>query len=137
MNRAATIAAASALAATTLVFVPSASASNCGPGETPVTVNGQSGCASDQYDQISGMPASWTKPWGGVAFRDKNGVKTASGMSVNDQFTFSFADSCAHFNGERMAWVTQTTQGKGGWGTRYSGYIPTRLLNVPADKWPC
>jgi hypothetical protein len=70
-------------------------------------------------------------PSGGVDFRDKNGNRTGSGMSNQDQFVWLGSKKPGKNGDGMLIEVEQVTHGKGGWGPLYKGWIPVKFTQAP------
>lgn len=132
------------LAGGLLVTAPAASADSCGPGQTarsttqevknPLTGEMEKGTVTEcvKADEFTGKTISFVTPAVGVDFRDDNGNRTASGLSSNDQFEY-LGEKRAGVNGDgTLIRIRQITTGKGGWGSRYEGWIPVKYTSVPS-----
>ncbi len=68
----------------------------------------------------------------GVDFRNDDGDRTASGLSSHDQFRFLHLTKEGKGGDGLLIKVRQTTQGKGGWGPLYEGWIPAKYTQIPS-----
>jgi hypothetical protein len=67
-----------------------------------------------------------------VAFRDEHGNRTGSGMSASDQFEWLGGKKMGKDGDGMLIEVRQLTKGRGGWGDRYTGWIPVKYTQIPA-----
>lgn len=136
-NAAAASLAAVSLAGGLLAAAPAASAAPC-DGQSvsvsvtdPATGDKRQGTATSctEAGQI-GSVIGFVTPAVGVDFRDDNGNRTTSGLSPRDQFKY-LGQRKVGINGDgTLIKVRQITQGMGGWGDLYEGWIPEKY--VPA-----
>lgn len=67
-----------------------------------------------------------------VSFRDNHGNKTDSGISTEDQFKWLGGKKLGKNGDGMLIEVEQTTEGKGGWGSLYQGWIPVKYTQIPS-----
>lgn len=128
-----------------LVTAPAAAAdSACGPGvsgvsikrmvKNPLTGQMEMGTVTECPDVKVSSGArivSSVTPGVGVDFRDDNGRRTGSGLSNRDQFQYLGATKTGDGEDGALVKVRQITQGVGGWGDLYEGWIPVKYTARP------
>jgi hypothetical protein len=133
------------LAGGLIVTTGSASAdSGCGPGVTaktsqrmvtnPLTGKQEMGTVTECPDvKISAgvTVVSSVTPGVGVDFRDDNGNRTSSGLSSRDQFKYLGLKKVGKGEDGMLVKVEQITQGRGGWGELYIGWVPMKYTARP------
>jgi hypothetical protein len=66
-----------------------------------------------------------------VDFRNGDGERTNSGISTEDQFEWLGGKKPGRDGDGELIEVRQITQGKGGWGPLYQGWIPVKYTQIP------
>jgi hypothetical protein len=68
----------------------------------------------------------------GVDFRDDHGNRTTSGISNRDQFEYLGVQREGKNGDGTLIKVRQLTNGRGGWGKLYTGWIPVKYTQLPS-----
>lgn len=109
-----------------------AATSDCPAGQEKTVF----GCAEVQHYEGETVQRGTGKisavtPSQGVTLRDKNGNRTGSGLSNQDQFEWLGGKKPGKNGDGVLIEVKQITQGKGGWGSDYIGWIPVKYTQAP------
>ena len=107
-----------------------AAVTDCPAGQEMTVV----GCAKVTHypDELKdGDTGIISAPSVSVAFRDESGNRTGSGMSKWDQFKWLGGKKPGKNGDGTLIEVEQITKGKGGWGSRYRGWIPVKYTQAP------
>lgn len=126
-------AAAAALAGTIVLGGTAAASDNC-TGSQVRTAYG-CGTVSDDNEGVGTTQSSPAAGTGGLIFRDGSGAPAIdsdgnqSGIGERDRFDWSGEKRVV--GGTVLIFVKQTTQGGGGWGSLYSGWVKAEFTQAP------